>query len=153
MKTVCGVWSVFPVSKSMSSCCGVSSGTGQHQEGGARGGPLLCHCGDQSPLQTEDPGLCIWWCEGAELDRPHQDAPALWGEVWRGRFPLHWDCEVWGGLDGLCPALQRLPAVVSRGAAAGEQPLSTGHWLTGLPAHAWKYDKSSPGGDESWTKR
>lgn len=81
------------------------------------------------------------------MDRPHQDAPAVWGEVWGGGVPLHRDGAVWRGLDGLRPALQRLPAVVWRGAAAGDQPLSRGHRLSVLPVLALK--KSSPGGEES----
>lgn len=115
-----------------------SSGTGQHQKGGTGGGADVRHCGDQPPVQTKDPGVCIWWCEGTELDWPYQDAPALWGEVRWGRVPLHWDSKVWRGLDGLCSTLQRLSAVVSGGAAAGNQPLSRGHWLMGVTCSHWR---------------
>lgn len=62
----------------------------------------------------------------------------MWGEVWWRWIPLHRDSEVWGGLDGVCPTLQRLPTVVPWGAAAGEQPLSCGHWLSRWLAHAWQ---------------
>lgn len=103
------------------------SGSGQHQEGGARSGALVRQRGDQPSLQTEDPGLCTRWREGTEMDWQHQDAPSVWGEVRRGRVPLHGLGEVWRGVDGLRPTLQRLPALLRRGAAAEDQPLSRGH--------------------------
>lgn len=112
---------------------GVFSGQRQHQEGGAGRGALVCRRGDQPSVQTEDPGLCIWGREGAALDWQHQDAPPLRGEDGRGRVPLHGDGAVPRGLDGLRSSLQRLPAVVQGGAAAGDQPLPGGHGLSASP--------------------
>lgn len=111
----------------MSSCTCSSSGAGQHQEGGAGGGAVLCHCGDQPPVQAEDPGVLVGGRPGKELDGPSQDAPLVQGEAGRRGVPLHGDRAVRGGLDGLRSALQRLPQAVPRGTAAGDQPLSRGH--------------------------
>lgn len=122
-------WWPAPEAESVSLLC-VFSGAGQHREGGGGGGALVRDRGAPPPLQAEDPGVCARGREGTAVDRPHQDVPAVRGEVRGGRVPLHRDSAVRGGLDGLRPALQGLPAVVRRGAAAGDQPLSHGHGLS-----------------------
>ncbi len=90
-------------------------------------------CGDfESPVPTEEQGVCTEQSQRGALEWTHQCSRTVRHASWRGWVPFDWLYSFWRDLAWLRVTLQGLPEAVRESTERRNKPLSNRHGLRDL---------------------